>query len=296
MSEREQVPVAAPPIRRLRVPSAVAEFLRDPKAKVATVILLVVIFFAIFGPTIAPFGENEQNLRASLQAPSWTHLLGTDQLGRDILSRAMYGSRVSVSVGLIVVAIAAAVALPIGLSAGYFGGWVDSLLMRLADTWISFPPLILILAIVAIAGTGVGNVMLAIGLASWPVFARLLRALTLSLKEQEFVLAARALGASDLRILLRHILPNTVQPLIVQGTLLIGVAVLAEAALSFLGFGAQPPAATWGNMISEGFEVIRRSLWPTILPGVLIMLFVLAANFMGDRLRDVLDPRLRGSR
>ncbi len=296
MIEQEQVPVAPPPLRRLRVPSAVAEFLRDPKAKVATVILLVVIFFAIFGPTIAPFGENEQNLRASLQAPSWTHLLGTDELGRDILSRAMYGSRVSVSVGLIVVAIAAAVALPVGLSAGYFGGWVDSLLMRLADTWISFPPLILILAIVAIAGSGVGNVMLAIGLASWPVFARLLRALTLSLKEQEFVLAARALGASDLRILVRHILPNTVQPLIVQGTLLVGVAVLAEAALSFLGFGAQPPSATWGNMISEGFAVIRRSLWPTILPGVLIMLFVLAANFMGDRLRDVLDPRLRGSR
>ena len=262
----------------------------------ATVILLVVIFFAIFGPTLAPFGENEQNLRASLQAPSWTHLLGTDELGRDILSRAMYGSRVSVSVGLVVVAIAAAVALPIGLSAGYFGGWIDSLLMRLADTWISFPPLILVLAIVAIAGNGVGNVMLAIGLASWPVFARLLRALTLSLKEQEFVLAARALGASDLRIVVRHVLPNTVQPLIVQGTLLIGVAVLAEAALSFLGFGAQPPSATWGNMISEGFAVIRRSLWPTILPGVLIMLFVLAANFMGDRLRDVLDPRLRGSR
>ena len=296
MIEREQVPVAAPPIRRLRVPSAVGEFLRDPKAKVATVILLVVIFFAIFGPTLAPFGENEQNLRASLQAPSWTHLLGTDELGRDILSRAMYGSRVSVSVGLVVVAIAAAVALPIGLSAGYFGGWIDSLLMRLADTWISFPPLILVLAIVAIAGNGVGNVMLAIGLASWPVFARLLRALTLSLKEQEFVLAARALGASDLRIVVRHVLPNTVQPLIVQGTLLIGVAVLAEAALSFLGFGAQPPSATWGNMISEGFAVIRRSLWPTILPGVLIMLFVLAANFMGDRLRDVLDPRLRGSR
>ncbi len=292
MIERERTPVAAPPIRRLRMPSAVAEFLRDPKAKVATFIRLV----AIFGPTLAPFGEKEQNLRASLQAPSWTHLLGTDELGRDILSRAMYGSRVSVTVGLIVVAIAAAVALPIGLSAGYFGGWIDALLMRLADTWISFPPLILVLAIVAIAGTGVGNVMLAIGLASWPVFARLLRALTLSLKEPEFVLAARALGVSDLRIVVRHILPNTVQPLIVQGTLLVGVAVLAEAALSFLGFGAQPPAATWGNMISEGFAVTRRSLWPTILPGVLIMLFVLAANFMGDRLRDVLDPRLRGSR
>ena len=168
MIEREHTSVAAPPIRRLRAPSAVAEFLRDPKAKVATFILQVVIFFAIFGQTLAPFGENEQNLRASLQGPSWTHLLGTDELGRDILSRSMYGSRVSVSVGLIVGAIAAAVALPTGLSAGFFGGWIDSLLMRLADTWISFPPLILVLAIVAIAGAGVGNVMLAIGLGVLP--------------------------------------------------------------------------------------------------------------------------------
>ena len=296
MTEREQQPASLPRFQRLRVPKGVGVFLHDPKAKVASFILLVVIFFAAFGPTIAPFGENEQNLRASLEGPSWTHVLGTDQLGRDILTRAMYGSRVSVSVGLIVVAIAAAVALPIGLSAGYFGGWVDSVLMRFVDTWISIPPIILILAIVAIAGTSLGNVMLAIGLASFPVFARLLRALTLSLRAQDFVMAARSLGASDQRILARHILPNTVQPLIVQGTLLVGVAVLAEAALSFLGFGAQPPQATWGNMIAEGFPVIRHSLWPTILPGALIMLFVLAANFMGDRLRDVLDPRLRGSR
>ena len=296
MTEREQQPASLPRFRRLRVPKGVGVFLHDPKAKVASFILLVVIFFAAFGPTIAPFGENEQNLRASLEAPSWTHPLGTDQLGRDILTRAMYGSRVSVSVGLIVVAIAAAVALPIGLSAGYFGGWIDSVLMRFVDTWISIPPIILILAIVAIAGTSLGNVMLAIGLASFPVFARLLRALTLSLRAQDFVMAARSLGASDQRILARHILPNTVQPLIVQGTLLVGVAVLAEAALSFLGFGAQPPKATWGNMIAEGFPVIRNSLWPTILPGVMIMVFVLAANLMGDRLRDVLDPRLRGSR
>ena len=296
MTEREQVPVSAPQFRRLRVPRGVRIFLQDPKAKVASFIFVVVVFVAIFGPALAPYGENEQNLRASLEAPSWSHPLGTDQLGRDILSRAMYGSRVSVSVGLIVVAIAVAVALPIGLSAGYFGGWIDTILMRFVDTWISFPPLILVLAIVAIAGTSLVNVMLAIGLVSFPVFARLLRALTLSLTAQDFVLAARTLGATDQRILARHLLPNTVQPLIVQGTLLVGVAVLVEAGLSFLGFGAQPPSATWGNMIAEGFPVIRFSLWPTILPGVLIMLFVLAANFMGDRLRDVLDPRLRGSR
>ena len=296
MTEREDLPVAAPQFRRRRVPKGVGIFLQDPKARVASFIFGVVVFFAVFGPALAPSGENEQDLRASLEAPSWTHPMGTDQLGRDILSRSMYGSRVSVTVGLIVVAIAAGVALPIGLGAGYFGGWIDTILMRFVDTWISFPPFILILAIVAIAGTSLVNVMLAIGLASFPVFARLLRALTLSLKAQDFVLAARALGASDQRILARHLLPNTVQPLIVQGTLLVGVAVLAEAALSFLGVGVQRPQATWGNMIADGFPVIRSSVWPTILPGVLIMLFVLAANFMGDRLRDVLDPRLRGSR
>ena len=296
MTEREDLPVSAPQFRRLRVPKGVRIFLQDPKAALAAFIFGVVIFFAVFGPALAPSGENEQDLRASLEPPSWTHPMGTDQLGRDTLSRAMYGSRVSVTVGLIVVAIAAGVALPIGLGAGYFGGWIDTILMRFVDTWISIPPFVLILAIVAIAGTSLVNVMLAIGLASFPVFARLLRALTLSLKAQDFVLAARALGASDQRILARHLLPNTVQPLIVQGTLLVGVAVLAEAALSFLGVGVQRPQATWGNMIADGFPVIRSSVWPTILPGVLIMLFVLAANFMGDRLRDVLDPRLRGSR
>ena len=212
MTEREQVPVSAPQFRRLRVPKGVRIFLQDPKAKVASFIFVVVVFFAIFGPALAPYGENEQNLRASLEAPSWSHPLGTDQLGRDVLSRAMYGSRVSVSVGLIVVAIAVAVALPIGLGAGYFGGWIDTILMRFVDTWISFPPLILVLAIVAIAGTSLVNVMLAIGLVSFPVFARLLRALTLSLTAQDFVLAARTLGATDQRILARHLLPNTVQP------------------------------------------------------------------------------------
>ncbi len=286
---------AAPAFRRLRLSPGLRRFFADPKAKVAGAILLVVIIFAIAGPQIAPHGENAQDLRRSLEGPSWTFLAGTDQLGRDILSRSIYGSRVSVSVGLVAVAIAAAVALPIGLLAGYFGGWIDGLLMRFVDTWISFPPLILILAIVAIAGSSTGNVMIAIGLASFPVFARLLRALTLSSKEQDFVLAARSLGASDTRIVWRHILPNTIQPVIVQATLLVGIAVLAEAALSFLGIGSQPPNATWGLMISEGFPLIRNSLWPTFLPGVMIMLFVLAANFLGDRLRDVLDPRLRGS-
>ena len=288
---------AAPPLarRRLRVPDGVRLFWRDPKAKLASVILFIVIICALFGPQLAPHGENEQNLRRSLEGPSWTHLMGTDQLGRDILSRTIYGARVSVSVGLVAVAVAAAVALPIGLLAGYFGRAVDSLLMRFVDTWLSFPPLILILAIVAVAGSSAANVMLAIGLASFPVFARLLRALTLASKAQEFVAAARALGASDARIVWRHILPNAVQPVIVQATLLIGIAVLAEASLSFLGIGAQPPQATWGLMIAEGFPLIRRSLWPTFLPGLMIMLFVLAANFLGDRLRDVLDPRLRGS-
>ena len=222
--------------------------------------------------------------------------MGTDRLGRDVMSRAIYGTRVSVSVGLIAVGVAAAIGLPIGLAAGYLGGWVDEALMRFVDAWIAFPALILILGIVAIMGPGVVNVMIALGLSSFPVYARLIRAQTLSVKERDFILAARTLGAGDLRIVVSHVIPNSIQPIIVQASLLVGVAVLAEAGLSFLGIGVKPPSATWGVIIAEGFPVIRTSPWPTVLPGILIFLFVLSTSFIGDRLRDVLDPRLRGVR
>lgn len=279
--------------RRLR---AFLRFFRDPKAAIAGFVLAVFVVLAVIGPTIAPYGENEQNLRNQLAEPSREHPMGTDLHGRDVLSRIMYGARTSVSVGFIAVGIGALVGLPIGIIAGYFGGWIDEVLMRFVDAWIAFPGLILILGIVAILGPGVLNVMVAIGLSSFPVYARLIRGQELSIKERDFVLAARASGASPLRIVTRHILPNAIQPVIVQASLLVGQAVLAEAGLSFLGIGVDPPTATWGVIIAEGFPVVRRSPWPTLLPGVFIFLFVLSTSFIGDRLRDVLDPRLRGAR
>jgi peptide/nickel transport system permease protein len=270
-------------------------FFRDPKAVIGVVILTVFVFVAVTADFITPYGETQQSPRESLEFLSWDHLLGTDRLGRDLLTRIIYGTRVSVSVGLIAVGLAAGIGVPIGLIAGYFGGWADEILMRFVDAWIAFPQLILLLAIVAILGPGVVNVMVAIGLSSFPVYARLVRGQTLSVKTTDYMLAARALGASDLRLVLRHVLPNTIQPVIVQASLLVGAAVLAEAGLTFLGIGVNPPQATWGVIIQEGFQVIRINPLPAILPGIGIILFTLAANFLGDRLRDVLDPRLRGS-
>ena len=254
------------------------------------------VFVALGADFLTPYGEAEQSPRESLEFPSLAHPFGTDRLGRDLLTRIIYGTRVSMSVGLIAVGLATGVGVPIGLIAGYAGGWVDELLMRIVDAWIAFPTLIMLLAIVAILGPGVTNVMIAIGLTSFPVYARLVRGQTLTIKTREYVMAAESLGASNARLMFRHVLPNTIQPVIVQASLLVGAAVLAEAGLSFLGIGVQPPRATWGIIIQEGFQVIRINPLPAILPGIGIILFTLATNLLGDRLRDVLDPRLRGSR
>jgi peptide/nickel transport system permease protein len=275
---------------------AVASFLRDPKAAVATALLAAFILIAAFAPLLAPYGENEQNPRRSLQQPNADHWLGTDRLGRDVFSRIIYGTRVSVRVGLIAVGIAAAIGIPLGLIAGFFGRWIDELIMRVVDAWIAFPNLILLLGIVAILGPGTTNVMIAIGLNSFTIYALLIRAQTLSIRERDYVLAARTLGATGPGIMARHILPNAIQPIIVQGSLAVGAAVLAEAGLSFLGIGVKPPTATWGIIIQEGFSVIRTNPWVSVSPGIAIVLFVLAVNLLGDRLRDVLDPRLRGAR
>lgn len=288
--------VAAPPIAPTRGRRAlgVRRFFRDPKAVFAVVILSTFTIAALFAPVVAPYGENEQNVARSLEAPSRDHLMGTDRLGRDVLSRMIYGARTSVTVGLIAVTLATLIGVPLGLVAGTAGGAVDNVLMRFVDAWIAFPTLILIMSIVAIMGGGIVSVMIAIGLGSFPVYARLIRGQSLSIKEREYVLGARALGASEPRIMARHILPNAIQPVIIQASLLVGVAVLAEASLSFLGIGVRPPAATWGIIMSEGFAVIRISPWPVVFPGLAIFLFVLATNFLGDRLRDTLDPRRRG--
>ncbi len=274
----------------------IVSFVRDPKAAVATALLGTFLLLALFAPWVAPYGEDEQDRTASLASPSADHIFGTDRLGRDVLSRVIYGSRVSLRVGIIAVGIAAAIGIPLGLIAGFMGRWPDEIIMRFVDAWLVFPNLILLLAIIAILGPGTTNIMIAIGLNSFPIYARLTRAQTLSLKQRDFVLAARTLGGNDANILWRHILPNAVQPLIVQGSLAVGAAVLAEAGLSFLGIGVKPPTATWGVIINDGFVVIRTNPWISIAPGIAIVLFVLGVNLLGDRLRDVLDPRLRGSR
>jgi peptide/nickel transport system permease protein len=271
-------------------------FLKDPKSAVGLLILTFFIAVAIVGPSIAPYGENEQDRTMSLAPPSTTHFLGTDRLGRDVFSRVIYGARISVTIGLIAVGVALVIGVPLGLVAGYSGGAVDEVLMRFVDAWVAFPSIILLLGVIAIIGPGTQNVMVAIGISSFPIYARLIRGQTLSVKQRDFVLAARSLGARSDQIMLRHLLPNTIQPIIVQGSLAVGSAVLAEASLSFLGIGVKPPTATWGVVIQDGFAVIRINPWISIAPGVAITLFVLAVNLVGDRLRDVMDPRLRGTR
>jgi peptide/nickel transport system permease protein len=271
-------------------------FFRDPKAAVSVVLLICFVVLAIGSPAVAPYGENKQNLLASHEGPSLKHLLGTDRIGRDVFSRVIYGTRTSISVGLVAVAVACAIGVPLGLIAGYSGRWTDEILMRIVDAWFAFPSLILLLAIVAILGPGITNVMIAIGLGSFPIIARLVRGQTLAVKERDYVLAARSSGAGSVRIMRSHLLPNTIQPVIVQASLLVGFAVLTEAGLSFLGVGIKPPAATWGIVIQEGFPDIRTNVWASVGPGVAITAFVLAVNLIGDRLRDVLDPHLRGAR
>lgn len=277
--------------RRLR---GVRGFFADPKAAVGGVLLAFILFSAIFAPLITPQGEHEVNAQISLSSPSLEHPFGTDRLGRDIYSRVIYGSRVSVLVGLVAAGLAVVIGVPLGIVAGYVGGHVDDLLMRFVDAWIAFPNLILILAIITIIGGGIVNVMIAIGLGAFPLYARLIRGQTLSIKQTEYVTAARAMGAGPWRVMLRHILPNGYQPVLVQASLFTGAAVIAEAGLSFLGIGVKPPTATWGIIISDGFQVIRSHPWGAIVPGVPLAMFVMSVNLLGDRIRDLTDPRLRG--
>jgi len=256
--------------------------------------LSLVVLCAVFAPLIAPYKPNAINPFNTLRAPSSAHLLGTDQNGRDVLSRVIYGSRVSLTVGFISVGIAVMVGVPLGLISGYAGRLTDALIMRLMDAILAFPALILALAIVAMLGQGLNQLMIAIGVTSVPVFARLVRAQTLSLKELDYALAARAMGAPAHRILSRHILPNTLAPIIVQASLGMAFAILAEAGLSYLGVGVKPPTATWGGMLQTALQVITKAPALSIFPGVAIFVTVLALNLVGDALRDILDPRLRG--
>jgi len=266
---------------------------RQRGAALGVAILAALALLAVGAPWWSPRDPIRTAPREALQPPGGRYLLGTDQFGRDVASRVLFGARISLTVGLVAVSIAVLVGAPLGLVSGFYGGRLDSLVMRVMDVLLAFPGILLALAIVSVLTPGLGNVMIAVGLAAVPTYARLMRATALSAREFLYVEAARAIGARDLFILARYILPNVVAPLIVTATLGLGAAILSAAALSFLGLGSQPPTPEWGRMLSEGRDYLREAWWISTFPGVAIMLTVLAMNLLGDGLRDVLDPRLK---
>lgn len=268
------------------------------KSKIGLAGLIMIgalLLVAIFAPYIAPYEPNEQNILFRYQAPSAKHWLGTDEMGRDILSRIIYGSRISLQVGLISISLALLVGVILGLMAGYYGGFIDMLVMRLMDIMLAFPAILLAIAIVAILGPQLQNAMIAIAIINIPRFARVIRSSTLSIKESEYIKAARALGAKDIRIITRHLFPNALAPLIVQTTLSIATAILEAAALSFLGLGAQPPSPEWGAMLTDARSALQKAPWVATFPGLAIIFGVLGFNLLGDGLRDALDPKMKNA-
>jgi len=260
----------------------------------AIVALLVVC--ALTAQWVAPYDPDAQTLGDRLLPPSLSHWMGTDQYGRDVLSRMLYGARISLAVGLVAVSIYILIGVLVGSVAGYYGRWVDGVLMRLVDVLLCIPTFFLILMVIAFVGPSILNIMVIIGLTSWTDVARLVRGEVLALKEREFVLAARLMGLSDSHIILRHILPNALGPVLVVATLGVGSCILLESSLSFLGLGVQPPTASWGNMLMEGKDHLTDAWWLVTFPGVAIFTTVLGYNLMGEGLRDLMDPRMRGSR
>ena len=270
----------------------VRRVLRTRGAGFGLVVTLLTIFLALTADVVSPYSPAVQDYTAILSNPTLEHPMGTDNLGRDNLSRIIHGTRVSIQAGLVSVGFATIVGTLMGLAAGYWRGWVDDLLMRLSDALWSFPGIVLALAIAAALGPGLGNAMIAIGIVYTPIFARLVRGQVLSVREREFVEAARTIGAGHARIMLRHILPNVTAPIVVQVSLSIAFAILSEATLSFLGLGVQPPEPSWGSMVSRGKDFLDRAPWLAFAPGGAILLAVMGFNFVGDAVRDALDPRL----
>lgn len=258
-------------------------------------LIILMLILSIFGEWIAPFDPMEAQLRDRLLPPLTDgHLLGTDQLGRDILSRLIVGTRVSVIIGLATVLLAGLIGTIVGVIAGYYRGWVDVILMRIVDVQLSFPFILLVLVISAVLGAGLTNIVISLALAGWVIFARVIRSEVLALREKEFITAAIATGVSKLEILVRHILPNILTPIIILASLQIGTYIIAEASVSFLGFGVQPPTPAWGNMLDEGKDYIFSSWWLITFPGIAIIITTLGVNLFGDWLRDTLDPDLKG--
>jgi len=266
---------------------------KNKAAMIGLFVLIVLIITAIFAEQIAPFGFDDQNLPNRLQAPSWEHIFGTDSFGRDIFSRIVFGSRVSLQVGFIAVGIGAVAGGALGAVAGFYGKHLDNWIMRIMDILLAIPNILLAISIVASLGPGLQNVMIAVGIGSIPGYARIVRASVLTVRDQEFVEAARSVGTNDFRIIMKHIIPNAMAPIIVQATLGVAGAILSAASLSFIGLGIQPPAPEWGAMLSDGRANLRDFPHVTTFPGLAIMITIYALNLLGDGLRDALDPRLK---
>ncbi|MDQ0975086.1 peptide/nickel transport system permease protein [Neobacillus niacini] len=268
-------------------------FKKNKFALVGAGIVVFFIIIAILAPVIAPYGVNEQVLSNRNAPPSADHWFGTDDFGRDILSRVMFGSRISLWVGFVAVMGSIVIGCFLGIIAGYYGRWIDTLISRIFDIMLAFPSILLAIAVVAVLGPSLQNALIAIALINVPNFGRLIRSKVLSVKQEEYIMAAKAIGMSDARILFHHVLPNSLAPIIVQGTLAIATAIIEAAALGFLGMGAQPPEPEWGKMLADSRQYIIQAPWTVLFPGVAIMLTVLGFNLMGDGLRDALDPRMK---
>ena len=267
------------------------KMLSNPLSKAGFIIIVCVFLLAMLAPIIAPYDPNDINVKAILLAPSLQHWMGTDGLGRDVLTRMLFGGRISLLVGLVAVGISTVIGIVLGAIAGYYRGWVDTVIMRLVDVMLSIPSFFLILAVIAFLTPSIINVMIVIGLTSWMGVTRLVRAEFLSLRGREFVQAARTLGAKDARLIFTHLLPNSLTPIIVSSVLGVAGAVLMESGLSFLGLGVQAPQASWGNILTDGKDYIQFAWWLSLFPGLAILITVLGYNLLGEGLRDALDPR-----
>lgn len=268
-------------------------FAQNRLASFGLIIFVFIILLAAFAPWVAPASPIKTDFAASLQAPGPRHIMGTDELGRDVLSRVIFGARASLEAGLISVGLAISAGLPLGLAAGFYRGRLDDVLMRLTDAMLSFPQLILALAVAAVLGPGLAKAMIAIAVVFTPIFMRIMRAQVLSEREREYVDAARAMGAGDRRIIWRHLLPNSLAPIVVQGTLTVAQAIITEATLSFLGLGTQPPTPSWGSMLNAAQQYLTQAPWLSFWPGAAIAVTVFAVNVAGDGLREIWDPRTR---
>jgi peptide/nickel transport system permease protein len=279
----------APSLRR----RIVARFGRNPRALIGGVVLAALAALAVTAPVLAPYAPDLANFEHRLAPPGGAHAFGADHLGRDVLSRAIWASRTSLSIGFLSTAIAVVLGVIVGACSGYFGGWTDVALMRMTDMVLAFPVFFITVMFLALFGPSIQGLVFVIGATSWPPTARIVRAEFLRMRALDFVAAARSLGASEIRVMARHILPNVVAVIVISVTLRVGVSILAEASLSYLGLGVQPPTASWGNLVADGREYLRSAWWVSLLPGGFVFVSVMAFNMLGDGLRDAFDPRMK---